>query len=567
MRKSRGAGEEISLSRFQRGTATLWGEYLAMFLRSPLLRTLLAITPGLFLAAPSRAASLQPVDNWGADGVPSTVSMSIYVPDNLAENPPILVLAHYCGGTASAVFGQAQGGGLVAAADQYGFIMVVPEAANPDGSGRCWDVGSDAALTRDGGGDTEAIAQMVRYTLNEYAANPDRIYITGDSSGGMTTQAMLALYPDLFKGGSAMAGVPAGCWAESNPDGSWSGPCAGGSVTHSPEQWGQIVQDMYPGYTGHRPRVQLFHGDADDIIRYANHTEAIKQWTQVLGLSETPTTTSTVQLGNHEATRRQWEDECGYVVLDAFQSIGGDHGPSDALFLADFVVPFLGLDQKDPTDPEIAECGGTTGSGEAGAGGSAGAPGSLGGPAGAGATDVGGAVGSGATAGAPPTTAGGATGTAAAGGTASGTQPAATGGTPSGTQPAATGGTPSGTQPVATGGTPSGTQPAATGGTGPTTTPDPIPAGGTTTGVVSTPGGGTDTPTTGGGAAATTATGGMSSQPTPGAAASAGTGTATESSSDDGCGCRVMSHRSRPAFVAGLGILAALALGRRRRRA
>lgn len=61
-----------------------------------------------FSAAPAGAASLQPVSNWGASGVPTTVSMYIYVPDKLATNPPILVLSHYCGGSASAVFGQAQ---------------------------------------------------------------------------------------------------------------------------------------------------------------------------------------------------------------------------------------------------------------------------------------------------------------------------------------------------------------------------------------------------------------------------------------------------------------------------
>ena len=32
------------------------------------------------------------------------------------------------------------------------------------------------------------------------------------------------------------------------------------------------------------------------------------------------------------------------MVLDAFTSIGGDHGPSDALFKSQFVIPFLGLD-------------------------------------------------------------------------------------------------------------------------------------------------------------------------------------------------------------------------------
>ncbi len=324
--------------------------------RFALARVLLTAACGLLLSSTARAASLQPVNDWDATGVPSTVSMYIYVPDNLAANPPILVLAHYCGGTASAVFGQAQGGGIVAAADQYGFIMVVPQAANSDGSGRCWDVGSAQALSRDGGGDTEAIVRMVDYTLSQYDANAARVYVTGDSSGGMMTEALLALYPDVFTAGAAFAGVPAGCWAVSNPDGSWSGPCAGGSVTHTPAEWGDIVAAMYPGYTGRHPRVQLFHGDADDTISYTNHGEAIKEWTAVLGLSETPTSTETVQLGSHQATRQSWQNSCGYVVLDAFTSMGGNHGPSDALFQADYVIPFLGLDQTGPVDPEIEQC-------------------------------------------------------------------------------------------------------------------------------------------------------------------------------------------------------------------
>lgn len=337
-----------------------------------------AATAALVLGVPfalcvpgtARAATLQPVLDWGASGVPATVSMYIYVPDALAVNPPILVLSHFCGGTASAVFGQAQGGGVVAAADQYGFIMIVPQAENADGSGRCWDVGSTRALTRDGGGDPHAVAQMVDYTIGEYDANAERVYATGDSSGGMMTQALLALYPDVFKAGAAFAGVPAGCWAESNPDGSWSGPCAGGSVTHTGAEWGDLARAMAPGYTGRRPRVQLFHGDADDIISYTNHTEAIKQWTNLLELSETPTSTDTVQLGDHQATRQRWENSCGYVVLDAFASLEGDHGPSDALFEAEYVVPFLGLDQSGATDPEVEQCdagntSSTTGSGGA----------------------------------------------------------------------------------------------------------------------------------------------------------------------------------------------------------
>ena len=122
------------------------------------------------LAAPAEAASLQQVSNWtGGTSFPSDVSMYIYVPDKVATNPPILTLVHYCGGTASAVFGQAQGGGIVKAADQYGFIMVVPS------SGRCWDVTSSKTHTRDGGGDSHAIKQMVKYAITTYKANADRV--------------------------------------------------------------------------------------------------------------------------------------------------------------------------------------------------------------------------------------------------------------------------------------------------------------------------------------------------------------------------------------------------------
>ncbi len=362
----------------------------------------------LFSATTVSAASLERVDDWGADGVPATVNMYLYVPDTVAVSAPVLVLAHYCGGSASAVFGQARGGGLVAAADQYGFIMVVPQASNADGSGRCWDVGSSAALTRNGGGDTEAIAQMVEYTLQEFDANPDRVYVTGDSSGGMMTQALLALYPDVFKAGSALAGVPAGCWAASNPGGGWSGPCAGGTVSHTPEEWGDIARGMYSEYTGQRPRVQLFHGDADDIIDSRNHLEAIKQWTNVLGLGEAPTSTDTVTLGSHQGTRQRWEDDCGYVALDAFTSLGGDHGPSDALFLAEYLVPFFGLNDTGAVDPQLSQCGDSASGGTGGMGAGGIGAGGTGGMADGGSGGAGGSAGGSASVGGTQSSGGGA---------------------------------------------------------------------------------------------------------------------------------------------------------------
>jgi poly(hydroxyalkanoate) depolymerase family esterase len=460
--------------------------------------------------------------------------MYIYVPDKVATNPPILVVAHYCGGSASGVFGQAQGGGIVAAADKYGFIMVFPQTTNSASSAKCWDVGSKASLTHDGGGDTQAVAEMVKYTVTTYKADADRVYATGDSSGGMMTQALMAVYPDVFKGGASFAGVPAGCWSDGwSAASNWGGTCAGGNDIQTAQQWGDLARGMYPGYTGHRPRVQLFHGDADPTISYKNFGEAIKEWTNVLGLSTSPTTTTTgLTLGTHQATRQQWKNSCGYVVLDAFTSIGGDHGPSDALFTSTYVVPFLGLDKTGAVDPEIAACptggtGGTTGTG--GAGGTKATGGSTGTGGTTGTGGAGGKLGTGGMGGKPGT--GGVLGT----GGALGTGGNGTGGV------------------VGTGGT------QASGGT--------LGTGGSSTGGVSGTGGATST----GGSSATggnsgTGTGGTT---TAGMGGEPGTGGSGAESGSSGCSCALSGPGSKSGGLLSGGFASLLALSafaRRRRR-
>jgi poly(hydroxyalkanoate) depolymerase family esterase len=379
--------------------------------------------------------------------------MSIYVPDRLAAKPPLVTVIHYCGGNASAVFGQARD--IKAAADAYGFIMILPAQTHPGG---CWDVSSQKTQTHDGGGDTHAIAQMVRYALSQYNGNADRVYSTGDSSGGMMTQLLMAVYPDIFKAGSAFAGVPAGC---SNVfDG--SGLC--GLPAQTAQQWGDRVRGMFPGYAGRRPRLQLVHGDADATITYKNQTEAIKEWTNVLGLTTEPTMTvnSGLTLGSHQARRQQWTDSCGFVALDALTSVGGDHGPSDALFQGNFVLPFLGLDSQAavdaPLDPQIAQCGGGSGGmgGMGGSAGSAGRSGGQGGSANGGRAGAGAAGTSGTSAGTSGAFSGGTSGSGGAtdgtaGNTGGSSNVPSTGGT-AGSNPGGTGGSSGSSVMGATGG-------------------------------------------------------------------------------------------------------------------
>src|SRR5262249_30010430 len=141
------------------------------------------VAVGLLASAPARSAALSgPITGWASGGEPNYIAMYQYVPDKVAANPPILVVSHYCGGNASGVFGEAQGGGIVSAADKYGFIMVFPQTTNNGVTHNCWDVGSTASLTHNGGGDTGAIVEMVKYTITRYTANASRVYAVGTSS-------------------------------------------------------------------------------------------------------------------------------------------------------------------------------------------------------------------------------------------------------------------------------------------------------------------------------------------------------------------------------------------------
>jgi poly(hydroxyalkanoate) depolymerase family esterase len=239
-------------------------------------------------ARPATAASLVEITGFGAN--PTNLRMHVYAPDVRVSPPPVLVAVHYCTGSGPAFF---NGTEFRTLADRYGFIVIYPSATR---SGQCFDVSSPQALRRNGGSDPVGIKSMVDYVISSYGANANRVYVTGASSGAMMTNVLIGNYPDVFKAGAAFMGVPHSCFATT--DGSmWNSQCANGQRIMTAQQWGDLARAAFPGYTGTRPRMQLWHGTTDTTLRYPNFGEEIKQWTNVLGLSQTPSSTDTPQSG------------------------------------------------------------------------------------------------------------------------------------------------------------------------------------------------------------------------------------------------------------------------------
>ncbi|KAK0705139.1 Alpha/Beta hydrolase protein, partial [Lasiosphaeris hirsuta] len=209
----------------------------------------------------------------------------VYVPDKVVANPPIVVVIHSCQSTAESYSRNSkipwkQG------SDKKGYITVWPSSPN---SGTCWDVSSPRSLKNGGGGDSQAISNMIVHALDKYKGDPARVFVTGGSSGGMMSNVLAATYPYLISAVSLYSGVPAGCFVSSSGGvAQWNNSCSGGSSRATPEAWGNVVRAMDPGYTGARPRMQVWHGSADGTLAPQNYQETIKQWTNVFGYSQTP---------------------------------------------------------------------------------------------------------------------------------------------------------------------------------------------------------------------------------------------------------------------------------------
>ena len=481
---------------------------LRRFRRASALLSLASAATVLVEAAPAFAAAWKTNVNYGG-----STKMDLYVPDSPAASPPIVVALHYCSGNAGNAHGWLQ-----SYADMYGFAIITPQAG-----GNCFD----AAPTRSG--ERAAIVSMVNYVVMQNNGDAKRVYSVGASSGACMTQALLAAYPDVFAAGSSLAGVPAGAWTGGN-DYAWST-----SGTSGGQGWGDKVRNADPGFSGTRPRIQLWHGQGDTTLTYSQAYPAeVAQWTNVFGVTDADGTLTSVKPPGAQDTwaRTSYKDESGTVVVEA--NSGPSNVPHDLTgrgLWAD-VVRFFGLDMKSTGSGGMGGMGGAAGNpsaGSAGSGTSAGGTGSGGrsasggtGPTGTGGMGTGG------------------TGMASAGAGNGGTMAAAgTGG--SGMPTAGTGTGAAGMAPATGGATSTGGNPG---------------SGGTTGGTTMTGSGGTATAGKGTVVAGAANTAGSNA------------GDDDDDTGGDGCGCRVGSSSAGTdgAMLAALALGALGVVARRRRR-
>jgi poly(hydroxyalkanoate) depolymerase family esterase len=259
----------------------------------------------------ARPCRLQEVGSFGSN--PGNLRMHMYVPDDVGPSPALVIALHGCTQTAESYD---QGTGWSQLADRFGFIVVFPEQQPANNPKNCfsWFLPGDTA--RDSG-EAMSIRQMIAKAVEKFGVDRSRIFVTGLSAGGAMTSVMLATYPEIFAGGAIIAGLPYG------------------SASSVQEAFEAMFNERAPSsralgdhvraasnYHGPWPKISVWHGTADAVVRPSNADDIIRQWIDVLKLPKSCSREE--QIGRH--IRRMWNDAKGDTRIEAYSITGMGHG-------------------------------------------------------------------------------------------------------------------------------------------------------------------------------------------------------------------------------------------------
>jgi feruloyl esterase len=242
---------------------------------------------------------------------PGALRMFKYVPAQ--PEPALVVVLHGCTQTAASYD---VGAGWSTLADRYGFVLLLPQQPPGNNPNKCfnWFLAGDIEREK---GEALSIRQMVEAMIRDHGIDRGRVFVTGLSAGGAMTCVMLATYPETFAAGAVIAGLPYRTAMNLHE--------AFESMfkvrARSAREWGDFVRGASP-HRGPWPRISVWHGGADPMVKRENADQIVKQWTDVHGLDGQPTLTETVD----GYPRQVWRNRSGIDLVESYTIPKMAHG-------------------------------------------------------------------------------------------------------------------------------------------------------------------------------------------------------------------------------------------------
>jgi poly(3-hydroxybutyrate) depolymerase len=154
---------------------------------------------------------------------------------------------------------------------------------------------------------------MIDCAVERYRISPRRIFVVGLSAGGAMAAALLALFPDRFEAGAAIAGLPYGSAANALE--------ALDAMQNGAEKFADL-RVLEPERT-HWPRLAIWQGLDDRVVHPANGRRLAEQWAGAFGPGVVPVS---VEPAGERATARRWKDRAGRTLVELIQIKDFGHG-------------------------------------------------------------------------------------------------------------------------------------------------------------------------------------------------------------------------------------------------
>ena len=228
----------------------------------------------------------------------------VYVPSGfVGQALPVVVMLHGCTQDPDDF---AAGTGMNEVAEEQTFLVVYPRQPPSANIKKCWNWFNAADQQREGG-EPALIAGIARQVVEEFEADPTRVYAAGLSAGGAAASIMAATYPELF----AAVGVHSGlaCGAARDMASAFAAMGGGGAIR--PRGKGPMVPTI------------VFHGDADRTVNAINSDHVVAQAKPQTKLSATVTQGETPT--GVAYTRTVQRDAAGRDVVEQWVVHGAGH--------------------------------------------------------------------------------------------------------------------------------------------------------------------------------------------------------------------------------------------------
>ncbi|MGV1952806.1 extracellular catalytic domain type 1 short-chain-length polyhydroxyalkanoate depolymerase [Agrobacterium vitis] len=262
---------------------------------------------------PRKPAQPRLVENTSFGSNPGHLRMMTYVPPGLPPRAPLVVVLHGCGQTAKDFD---DGSGWSRLARQHGFALLYPEQRSSNNPNGCFNWFRPSAVARDRG-ETGSIRQMIDTMVEAHGLSTDNVFIMGLSAGGALAAAALAAYPDIFKAGAVVAGLPVG----GARDAMNALNIMHNGVAKAPDEWAQLVYQAAPEGRDW-PRISIWQGRDDNVVHQKNADALVIQWLAVHGLLDGKA--KPVAYGRSDGY--VWHDEDGAIKVEYAVMDGLGHG-------------------------------------------------------------------------------------------------------------------------------------------------------------------------------------------------------------------------------------------------